>query len=438
MPFIHKIYVNYNEVNPNRSYELPALLTEKGILISHVKYLAHFSYKSRSWQERSCYALRLLLTYINATPGISSAIKTLKSFTEALLTGTIDHNAHDTLNLYWRTRSPRDVNNLLFHVTNYTDFIELTNPEGSKVINTFRKATSYEERLNWCAYYQRQSNVFLNHITKKTDAEKKLKQIRSVSGYEESIIDFEYATRFPQEHFESLLYEGFVKNGIADYKAMAITMLMNYGGLRKSEIFHIYTSDITLNPSFNKEALVRVYHPEEGASPDPGYKNRREYLVSETNYKPRNQYLHTKRLYAGWKNPVLSSKKGYFEVVFSPPCKAKEFLSVWIQYLKHQRVEPPIGSRHPFAFTNTKGAPETIKNYQRYYRNAVEKIGLECSLSEGTSEHGNRHAYGFRLSEAGLNNFEIQKAMHHKSPLSCAVYTKPTQEEVREKLRGVE
>ncbi|WP_193075360.1 gamma-mobile-trio recombinase GmtY [Pseudomonas sp. FME51] len=438
MAFVHKIYVNYIDVSSGRSYELPALLTEKGILVSHVKYLAHFSYKSRSWQERSCYALRLLLSYINATPEILSATKTLKSFTESLLIGTIDRNLNDPLQLYWRTRRPTDVNNLLFHITTYTDFIEFTNPEGSSKINPFRKATSYEERLNWCAYYHKQANVFLNHLTKKPETEQYLKKTRVISRYKESVIDYEYATRFPEKYLEKLLYEGFTRNGIIDYKSIAITMLMNYGGLRKSEIFHIYTSDITLNPNHKKEALVRIYHPEEGESPDRALKNRREYLTTNTNYVPRNLYLHTKRLYAGWKDPVLNSKRGYFEVIFNPPQKAEEFLSIWVLYLKHQRVEPSKNNQHPFAFTNTKGDPETIKNFQRQYRNAVERIGLACSLSEGTSEHGHRHAYGFRLSESGLNNFEIQKAMHHKNPLSCVVYTKPTQDEIRQKLRDAE
>ena len=40
-------------------------------------------------------------------------------------------------------------------------------------------------------------------------------------------------------------------------------MLLNYGGLRKNEIFHILTSDITIHPNYNDEALVRVYHPVE-------------------------------------------------------------------------------------------------------------------------------------------------------------------------------
>lgn len=436
MAYVKKIYVNYKDCSTQTSLVLPCILTEKGIIISHLRYLAWFNSKSEAWKERSCYALKLLLKYINATPSLDSATKVLKAFTEALITGTINSPSNtDPLELYWRPRTVRDTNNLLFHITHYTDFLALQDEHETNRVNPFRKATGYEERLNWCAYYHKKANVFLNHLTKKDLSPQ---QVRIVGSFREDLIDFEYAVRFPEQHLERLLYLGFEKNGEIDYKSQAITMLMNYGGLRKSEIFHIYTSDITLNPNKPKEALVRVYHPELGASPDTYFKNRREYLLAKTAYKPRNNYLFSERLYAGWKTPLLTSKLGYFEVVFNPPEKAKEFLLIWANYLKYQRIEPSKSNPHPFAFTNTLGEPETIKNFQRLHKNAVERIGLVCKKALGTTEHGHRHAYGFRARQAGLNQVEIQKAMHHKSPTSCLVYIKPTLEEVQEKLREIQ
>ena len=435
MAYVKKIYVNYKDWSTQTTLVLPCILTEKGIIISHLRYLAWFNSKSEAWKERSCYALKLLLKYINATPNLDSATKVLKAFTEALITGTIHSpNNTDPLELYWRPRTVRDTNNLLFHITHYTDFLALQDEHATNRVNPFRKATSYEERLNWCAYYHKQANVFLNHLTKK---DLSLQKVRLVGSYREDLIDFEYAVRFPEDQIERLLYLGFEKNGVIDYKSQAITMLMNYCSIRKSEIFHIYTSDITLNPNKPKEALVRVYHPELGASPDPYFKNRREYLLAKTSYKPRNNYLFSERLYAGWKTPLLTSKLGYFEVVFNPPEKAKEFLLIWANYLKYQRIEPSKSSPHPFAFTNSLGEPETIKNFQRLHKNAVERIGLICKKDLGTTEHGHRHAYGFRARQAGLNQVEIQKAMHHKSPTSCLVYIKPTLEEVQDKLRDI-
>ena len=440
MPFVKKIYTNYKNCSSNLTYSLPALLTEKGLIISHLRYLAWFNYKSDSWKERSCFALSLLLKYLDAVPEVKKATDALKSFTETLVIGSIDPETFtDPLGLYWRPRSLRDANNLLFHITHYTDYLVLQEDYSAERVNPFRKATSYEERLNWCAYYHKQSNVFLNHLTNHSEQIEQHKRVRLVESFNENVFSTEYAVRFPEQHLERLLYLGFLKrDGTPDYKSQAIAMLLNYGGLRKSEVFHIYVSDITLNPNYPKEALVRVYHPSLGEAPDVGFKDRREYLLATTSYKPRNTYLGSERLYAGWKNPLLTSKSGYFEVVFNPPHKAEEFLLVWANYLKYQRVEPARGENHPFAFTNSKGMPETLKNFQRLHRRAVEKIGLVVKKEHGTTEHGHRHAYGFRARQAGLDQIAIQKAMHHKSPHSCLVYIKPTLEEVTEALKGIE
>tara|TARA_B100000780_G_C20783000_1_gene310948 strand:- start:81 stop:386 length:306 start_codon:yes stop_codon:yes gene_type:complete len=101
-------------------------------------------------------------------------------------------------------------------------------------------------------------------------------------------------------------------------------------------------------------------------------------------------------------------------------------------------VEPKGSDFHPFAFTNQEGKPETIKNFQRLHKRAVEKIGLKCKKELGTTEHCHRHAYGYRLRKYGLDQVEIQKAMHHKSPTSCLVYIRPTNEDVRNKMRETE
>lgn len=101
MAYVKKIYVNYKDWSTQTTLVLPCILTEKGIIISHLRYLAWFNSKSEAWKERSCYALKLLLKYINATPNLDSATKVLKAFTEALITGTIHSpNNTDPLELY--------------------------------------------------------------------------------------------------------------------------------------------------------------------------------------------------------------------------------------------------------------------------------------------------------------------------------------------------
>jgi integrase len=222
---------------------------------------------------------------------------------------------------------------------------------------------------------------------------------------------------------------------VPNFKNQAMTLLMHYGGIRKSELFHLYLGDIHIDRQ-RSEAIVRIYHPSVGESPDPRYRSRREYLSREFGLKPRTDYAKSERLHAGWKGPLLTDRRKFFQVQFFPPDKAAEFLLTWRDYLLHQRVEPSPLEGHPYAFTNGKGQPETLKNYQRMHKDAVRRIGLEHSKADGTTEHGHRHAYGYCLEEHGFSQVEIQKAMHHKSPDSCLVYIQPTDEELRERIRN--
>ncbi|MCY1547278.1 hypothetical protein D9M68_833250 [compost metagenome] len=166
---------------------------------------------------------------------------------------------------------------------------------------------------------------------------------------------------------------------------------------------------------------------------EPSYGSRREYLAKRFARLPRTDYLKSERLHAGWKAPVLSSKEKFFKVEFFPPHKATEFLYAYRQYLLYQRVEP-VNYSHPYAFTNTKGHPETIKNFQRLHRDAVHRIGLVHKKSLGTTEHGHRHSYGYRLSIHGFTQVEIQKMMRHRNPNSCLVYLQSTSEDIRNKM----
>lgn len=432
-----KLAVSYSDTASGNQYQLPAVYTRSGILISHLRYLAWYSEKSDSWKEKSIFAVRLLIDYIESAPGFSKTTALLKNFTEALVTGTIDYQSSNCpLGIFWKPRDLTVANNILFHITHYTDFIAQQDGYDHGRTNPFRAASGWEERMNWCAYYHKQANVFLNHLSSYSDAQKAAARKRLVYTPIQLMISNDKAERFPENKIERLIHDGFFVKGKADYRSQAITMLLNYGGLRKSEIFHIFTSDITIHPNHKNEALVRVYHPIYGKSPDPKYKNRAEYLLSETSYKPRNKYRITERLYSGWKNPLMTSKDGYFEVIFNPTSKAEEFLAVWVKYLKYQRVEPD--NPHPFAFTNDRGEPETLKNFQRRHKRAVERIGLECKKEYGTTEHGHRHAYGYRARQLGLSQVELQKAMHHKSPNSCLIYIKPTSDDIRKEMRESE
>ena len=433
-----KLATRYTDTASGNTHQLPAIYTRSGILVSHLRYLAWNSDKSQSWREQSTHSVRLLIDYVESVPGFRQATPLLKNFTEALVTGTIDYQAcDDPLGLFWKPRTLSQANNILAHITRYTDFLAQQDGHEKSRANPFREANSWEQRMNWCAYYHKHANVFLNHLSSSVAARQATAKRRLIYTPPQLAISNDKAERFPESKIEELLNRGFVTKSGTDYRSQAMTMLMNYGGLRKSEIFHIYTSDIEPNPNHPDEALVRVYHPEYGRSPLPKYKNRAEYLASEWNLKPRNKYRITERLYSGWKSPLMTSKEGYFEVIFNPTYKAKEFLLIWAKYLRFQWVEPKTRS-HPFAFTNSTSGPDTLKAFQKRHKLAVERIGLECKKEYGTTEHGHRHAYGYRARKQGLTQVELQKAMHHKSPNSCLVYITPTSDDIRNAMRSSE
>lgn len=443
MGYVMKVNVRYRGDNTGRVQRLPGLITEHGLLLSHLRYLAVKKGKSQSWREHTTLSIMLLIRYINANEGLfARTTDLLESFDTALRFGTYDTKTlKDPSGLYWDARPDVQADVIITMLTQYTDWLA-DQPEYNTVrANPFRKATDVEQRLNWCAYYQKHDKVFLNHLESDDAARERTHYTRQVGGMGGPPIVLEEVKRFPEEYITSLLDEGFIRaqnihhpdpDQRVDWKCRALTILMNNGGVRKSEAFHLYLTDIEID-EVRQEAIVRIFHPSQGVSPVDAYKTRKEYLAKRFHRFPRTEYRKSERLHAGWKAPVLGSKEKYFTVHFFPPQKAKEFLYVHQKYLLHQRVEPQ-NLDHPYAYTNTNGQPETIKNFQRLHKAAVERIGLEHKKYWGTTEHGHRHAYGYRLADHGFTPDEISKLMRHRSVESTLVYTQPSNADVRRKM----
>lgn len=449
MTYVTKVKVRYRNDETGREIQLPGLLTQGGVLLSHLRYLASEQTKSASWKERSTFAVKLLIRYLNANEDrFQDTRDLLSAFAQSIEIGTINSSTLlDPSGLYWMPRKPEDFRTLLFHLTKYTDWLAERPEYNTKRANPFRKANTEEERMNWCAYYNKEARVFLSHLSDPDEAAVRNEQVRSTRTSRVPKSIGRITKRFPEHEINNLLVNGWVrrreeptatKHDLVDYKGRALTLLMHYGGIRKSEAFQLYLSDIIVDRK-RGEAVVRIYHPAFGKSPDERYGTRREYLARQYRLKPRTDYPRSEALHAGWKAPLLSdATDGYFQVQFCPVSIAKEFLHTFEYYLKYQRVDASVDSGHPYAFTNSMGEPETLKNFSRQHRNAVNRIGLEHEKYLGTTEHGHRHAYGFRLHAYGLTPIEIQKAMHHKHPDSCLVYINQTDEELRAVFEHVE
>lgn len=422
---------------------IQGILTKHGVLVSLLQYHVERD-GSTSGQAEINRAVKLLLEFTERTDiPFHSAVDLLRAFRYALDHGTVDYEGKDPTELYWRPRQKKRVNRIIGYLTQYTDWLTRQPDHSGVIANPIREASNHEQKINWCAYHHKKNNSLLKHI-KSNAAFNDIKYTREIGMLHEDVVLREEVKRFAENRFNDLIEKGFINPQVKeptsplyfDYKSQAMTYLMHYGGVRESELFHIYLSDITINVEMN-EAIVKIYHPTEGKAPERGYDNREDYLKRRYGLKPRNKYLKSESLHAGWKNPMLDHSDNFMGISFFPPSKAREFLLIFQLYLKYQRIEPKK-SQHPYAFTNMHGKPETRKNFRRRHVAAVNRIKLPSSKLLGTTEHGHRHAYGYRLAQHDFKQVDIQKMMHHRSPTSCGVYTSKSSEEIREIMRETE
>lgn len=431
MEYVIKRRVTYVANDSAKPLTVHAMFTHSGLLISHLRFLERNRHKSPSWHERNTFAVELLLRFIQAHVSTElSATDLLRNFVSRLCFGTIETDGSDPTYLYWMARRIDDANTLLGHITAYCDYLDEVNGQDLPRLNPWRKATAAEEKMKWCAYYRRSANCFFNYLYQ-PDKEQ-MKTVRAVHTVANPLLHIESVFRFSDEVFVRFLKYGFQhKDGSVDYGSILILLLMHFGGVRLSECFQIFTHDVSVD-RFTQESVVKVFHPSAGVSPDPLFGNRRQFLITKYRMQPRNEYHRTHKLYSGWKNPLLTNKDYSFKIFFFPQSAAQLFTQ-YLQLYLNSRPE----ADHPYLICNQSGDPETKKNFLKKYQCAIERIGLAVAKHDGLSPQAHRHSYGYRLAEAGFSQFEIQKAMHHKSPESCLVYIKPTDSEIRQRMRSI-
>lgn len=417
---------------------LPVIVTEHGVLDQFARYMHLNHRKSRSWQESSVFAVRLLLEFIEANHGFYDEPHTLfTAFSDALFTGTVS-NIGDPSGLWWQPRQPDDAGKLIGHITKFTDWLALVNEDAMLQLNPWRQATRHEERLNWAAYSHRRDNAFLSHLWR---SKPQTSQSRAVRSRTLPVERQTPAKAFPEEYFELLVSEGFRRRtrdsrGPTDLRNVLITYLMEYGGVRLSEALSLWSDDVSVEGG---EVIVRIHHPEYGLAPG-GKTNRAAYLQSQYGLQPRNRLVKaTDPLFLGWKNGLITDPHRHcFEVFFYPGDFGQVFAGLWRDYHLKQRVKPKAGEAHPYAFTNRDGQPYSHRMFRKAHRLAAERIGLDYHKMAGTTPHGHRHAFGQRLARDGASQLTIRNAMHHVSLESSLIYTQPTAKQMREELHDLE
>jgi integrase len=452
-PLIIRTIIHIEE---NKKIRLPVIYTHNGILKSYLEYLVKNKNKSPSWIDASSRAVCLLVEFVEFNRTYYRVPAELfTAFSDKLFTGTVNVDGEDSTGLRWKKKSIPNANKIISYVTQYSDWLcDKKGLDNKDSLNPWREATSSEERMNWAAYSHRKSKAFLAHTWSIKSAAEKNKLSRNVTYKQDyRTTDTDYAkNKFPDKHIDDLIYKGFIKPGSLntapvyrrlELRDILITMLMHFGGLRRSEPFHLWVEDIDLHPENSEEALVRVYEPETGLSPVE-YTNgkrevREETLAKNFRMLPRNKYEKSKKIHAGWKsNKLDASKDNYMVVYWFDPSMGEQFLVLWRLYLATQRVNPHNNRKHPYAFTNQYGDPYSIDAFERKHKKAVERIGLSAEKELGTTPHGHRYAYINRLEDAKVEALYIKNAAHHNSIMSQNNYKSKTPSEIRAEFKRLE
>lgn len=409
--------------------------------------LGHGRTRSLAWQREVARATGKFIDFLQANArhfqACSDRPQVLAAFAEALVAGTIGANGLDPSGLYWQPKTVSRATDILNALTAFSDW--LVARYDTKAINPWREATLAEQIAYWRRFEKRRSHSLLMHTNDRTDAEARAKLARTVRVLRKSTIGNPASVKyFPSDQISTLLEKGFVAHGANRFSPLhqqlnirdiMITILLHGGGLRESEPFHLYVSDVAVDPGNPQSAQVKIFHPEQGAAPedfiDPLTKkridaDREEYLRVKWGLEPRS--LTVGRFHAGWKDLHLTDQRQKYALVhWFPSCWGEVFLKLFKLYITKVRSRH---SKHPFLFISQKedvaGAPYTLASFRQAHAKAVKRIGLPVGKEFGTTPHGHRHAYGQLLTEAKVDPALIQRCLHHKSIESQGVYTDPT------------
>lgn len=442
--------------NTGKKRKLPVLFINGEPFQQMIDYMLE-EHVSSSAVEKIIQAVTLLLEYMEVNhDAFESARKLFKGFVLALYDGTVGEDGNDPSGLFWQPRAVNNANRIISVICSFSDYLHRENSEIAP-LNPWVKSTNAQERMAWAAWHHKKNNAFMAHTLTYDKGRENSQKSRAIKQKNNTTSDsLNECKHFPEDQLFDLIVNGFVRGKKAkrifkqisaethNIRDILILLLMNRGGLRISEPFHLYVTDVLPDPEDKSVAYVRIYHPSEGLAPQSSIdergrtvrSNRATWLHNKYGLGPRNKLLATDRHFAGWKDLRLDDKiSRSVTVQWFPRSSGRLFLKLWEQYLVERANLPAAAVEcHPFAFCSKSGLPYSIRSFNKNYAIACKRIGLEASEIFGTNVHGHRHAYGQRLADNGVSPLVIMKCMHHKSLLSQLTYTAPTQEKVKEVL----
>lgn len=409
--------------------------------------IEHGRTRSMAWQRDLARAVGLLVDFLHANAAHfrsePNRPQVLAAFADALVGGTIDLSGSDPSGLYWEPKSISRARVILNAVTAFSDW--LVNRYDTTALNPWRSASVAEQIAYWRRFEKRRAHALLSHTMNRSNHVDAAKCARSVQILRKTAVAHGSPPKtFPDTAMVDLITKGFALPGKdlflpwyerINVRDAMITILLHGGGLRESEPFHLYVTDVAIDPLAPNRAMVRLFHPEQGVAPpdflDPVTKkklrgDREIYLRTKWQLEPRT-LLHG-RFHAGWKDLQLTDQSEKYALVhWFPGFWGEVFLFLFRIYITQYRSRRYA---HPYLFVSHKdtvaGDPYTINSFRQAHAKAVRRIGLAVGKDLGTTPHGHRHAYGQSLVSAGIDQKFVQYALHHKAIESQAPYTMPT------------
>jgi len=376
-----------------------------------------------------------------------------RSFAVALAYGTIsfrDGVPVEEKGLYWRPRSARRASRLLSVLDTFFNHLGAMGVT-PRWLEQYKGSVTASEAFRVAAHLAiRRSKSMLAHLKDAMGGGPP----HPFSGVVRSPGKSTPKTfSFPAKWVPAFLLEGFTnERGETDETAQLIAFFLFYGGLRTSESFHLFCSDVQF---VGQHPAIYLHHPEDGLLEYDGeLTTRKEYLL---HYKRNARTTHDGRDEAGWKS-IRNDDEGdpiYWLPVGGLPEMLGNLLKKYLRVIRPALMmrRPARLGDHPFFFVSS-GRTGTVNGgnvgdlYTRSaflsaWKAAVKRIarlypqsGLVYGKRHGTSPHGARHFYGRFLRTLGISGEIIQVCMHHKHPDSHLRYIQLSPDEVNAILKS--
>lgn len=428
-------------------------------------YFFDYSSRSQEWRRETAVSLGLLFDYSsqyvfrsNNSFSIDEYAETqiLKEFAHAITFGTcLPNSALDPTGLYWPRRSMARADCYIGRLTSALLYLGSSPLHGGRsLIQLLLEQASIDPQSarsrNTEARLRGQKRL-LAHLPSQVRRPRHFAPGIVKGG---AVIDRPIFS-FPRQYVLDFLDYGFITSkGDVNYEAQLVAHMIFVGGLRKSEPFHTYVSDVQF---LDHEPIVFLHNPVQGTVRDPvsGKPVTRFEYLRQFGLLPRN--LSTDRMYAGWKS-IADDLFGASVHWLPIPELIERTRLLLLQYVSRvrpavMRSRSPHLKDHPFLLVSpgafktdsggSPGDPYSLSAFNEHWKVALMRLqrlhpnaDLRHLKSLGTTPHGARHFYGRYLRSLGLSREVIQRCMHHRSPLSQDIYTAFSVSEVADILHS--